>query len=146
MGKWQHKKQIMHRFSRHILYYWKWRQIQTKAPPYDVFINHRGLDTKGGVARLLHDNLTRHKLRPFMDNKNLNPGAKLFEKIDNAIRNFKFGVAVFSPHYCESYFCLRELTTLMELEKKVIPIFVDIKPSELRVIENGSYEVRATEI
>ncbi|KAF8389308.1 hypothetical protein HHK36_026001 [Tetracentron sinense] len=71
----------------------------------------------------------------------MNPGDKLFETIDSAIRNCKVGIAIFSPHYCESYFCLRELTTLMESEKKVIPIFVDIKPSELRVMDNGSYVV-----
>ncbi|KAF8411187.1 hypothetical protein HHK36_003730 [Tetracentron sinense] len=121
------------------------RMLHHRRPtktPYDVFINHRGIDTKRTLAGLLYDNLTRLKLHPFMDIKNLNPGDKLFEKIDGAIGNCKVGVAVFSPHYCESYFCLRELTTLMELEKKVIPIFVDIKPSELRIIHNGSYEVK----
>ncbi|KAF8369476.1 hypothetical protein HHK36_032503 [Tetracentron sinense] len=130
----------MHRFSRRILCYR--RPTQTRARPYDVFINHRGIDTKRSVAGLLYDNLTRLKLHPFMDIKNMNPGDKLFEKIDGAIRTCKVGVAVLSPHYCESYFCLHELTSLLELEKKVIPIFVDIKPSELQIIDNGSYGVK----
>ncbi|KAF8395910.1 hypothetical protein HHK36_019865 [Tetracentron sinense] len=76
-----------------------------------------------------------------MDIKNMNPGDKLFGKIDGTIQNCKVGLAVFSPHRCESYFCLRELTTLMESKKKVIPIFVDIKPSELHVMDNGCFGV-----
>ncbi|KAG5561563.1 hypothetical protein RHGRI_004568 [Rhododendron griersonianum] len=49
------------------------------------------------------------------------------------------GIAVLSPNYCDSYFCLHELyMMIIECRKKVIPIFVDVKPSELRVLDNGS--------
>ncbi|KAK6917510.1 Toll/interleukin-1 receptor homology (TIR) domain [Dillenia turbinata] len=106
-------------------------------PPCDVFINHRGIDTKRSVAGLLYHHLNRLKLRPFLDSKNMKPGDKLYEKIDTAICNCKVGVAVFSPRYCESYFCLHELALLMESRKRVIPIFCDVKPSELRVKNNG---------
>ncbi|KAL0443508.1 UNVERIFIED_CONTAM: TIR-only protein [Sesamum latifolium] len=109
--------------------------ISTRQQPYDVFINHRGTDTKRSVASLLYDHLYQLKLRPFLDNKNMKPGDKLFEKIDAAITGCKIGVAVFSPRYCESYFCLHELAMMMELKKKVIPIFCDIKPSELKVVQ-----------
>ncbi|KAK6932518.1 Toll/interleukin-1 receptor homology (TIR) domain [Dillenia turbinata] len=105
--------------------------------PCDVFVNHRGIDTKRGIAGLLYDHLNRLKLRPFLDSKNMKPGDKLFEKIDMAIRNCKVGVAVFSPRYCESNFCLHELALLMESRKRVIPIFCDVKPSEIRVKKNG---------
>ncbi|KAF8401552.1 hypothetical protein HHK36_012494 [Tetracentron sinense] len=119
------------------------RPTQSRADrPWDVFINHIRIDTKRSLAVLLYDHLTRLNLHPFMDIKSMNPGDKLFPSIDNAIRNCNVGVSVFSPHYCESYFCLRELTTLMESKKKVIPIFVDIKPSELRVMDNGSFGVK----
>nr|GEU95198.1 TMV resistance protein N-like [Tanacetum cinerariifolium] len=63
----------------------------------------------------------------------MKPGDKLFEHIDNAIMG---GVAVFSLRYCQSYFCLHELALTMESGKKVIPIFCDVKPSELRVLDN----------
>ncbi|KAF8389306.1 hypothetical protein HHK36_025999 [Tetracentron sinense] len=126
------------KFSRRVLCHRM--PTQAQARPWDVFINHRGIDTKRGVAGLLYDHLTLLKLHPFMDIKNMNPGDKLFV-IDSAIQNSKLGVAIFSRHYCESYFCLRELTTLMEYNKKVIPIFVDINPSELRVMDNESYGV-----
>ncbi|XP_059634912.1 probable 2' cyclic ADP-D-ribose synthase BdTIR [Cornus florida] len=104
-----------------------------KSQPCDVFINHRGIDTKSNVSGLLYDHFVRLKLRPFLDSKNMKPGDKLFQKIDMAIRDCKIGIAVFSPRYCESPFCLHELSVLMESNKRVIPVFCDVKPSELRV-------------
>ncbi|EXB82818.1 TMV resistance protein N [Morus notabilis] len=120
-------------------------QTQTKSMnictrPCDVFINHRGIDTKRTVAGLLYYHLSRLGLRPFLDSKNMKPGDNLYNKIDTAIHSCKIGVAVFSPRYCESKFCLHELALLMETRKRVIPIFCDVKPSELRVtnLVNGS--------
>ncbi|KAI5605494.1 hypothetical protein POPTR_001G403800v4 [Populus trichocarpa] len=107
------------------------------AKPCDVFINHRGIDTKRTVVTLLYDHLFRLNLHPFLDNKNMKPGDKLFDNINSAIRKCKVGVTVFSPRYCESYFCLHELALIMESKKKVIPIFCDIKPSQLRVVNDG---------
>ncbi|MBA0864996.1 hypothetical protein Goshw_008022 [Gossypium schwendimanii] len=111
----------------------------------DVFINHRGIDTKRTIATLLYDHLSWLNLRPFLDNKNMKPGDKLFDNIDNAIRNCKIGVTVFSPNYCKSYFCLHELALFTESKKKVIPIFCDIKPSELRVVNNGNVPLKDIE-
>lgn len=68
----------------------------------------------------------------------MKPGDKLFDKINTAIRNCKIGISVLSPRYCDSYFCLHELSLIMESKKKVIPIFVDVKPSELRVSDKRS--------
>ncbi|RVW36496.1 TMV resistance protein N [Vitis vinifera] len=124
----------MHRASAMMLQ----RRIMSSRQSCDVFINHRGIDTKRTVATLLYDHLTMLNMRPFLDNKTMKPGDKLFDKIDSAIRGCKIGVAVFSPHYCESYFCLHELALFMESNKKVIPIFCDVKPSQLRVVDNGS--------
>ncbi|TKY66552.1 TMV resistance protein N [Spatholobus suberectus] len=69
----------------------------------------------------------------------MKPGDKLFDKINSAIVECKIGLAVISPRYCESYFCLHELALLMECKKKVIPIFCDVKPSQLRVINNRKW-------
>ncbi|KAI9078903.1 hypothetical protein K1719_039173 [Acacia pycnantha] len=99
----------------------------------DVFISHRSIDTKRTVSTLLYDHLRRLGFCPFLDNKTMKPGDKLFHKINNAIFECKLGVAVFSPRYCESFFCLHELALMLERQKKLIPIFCDIKPSQLRV-------------
>ncbi|KAK7342631.1 hypothetical protein VNO80_25587 [Phaseolus coccineus] len=107
--------------------------------PCDVFINHRSLDTKTTVAAPIYDHLRRHGFQPFLDNKTLKPGDKLFDKINSTILECKIGLALISPRYCDSYFCLHELALLMECRKKVIPLFVDIKPSQLRVINNRKW-------
>ncbi|KAE8719830.1 Alpha-galactosidase 2 [Hibiscus syriacus] len=94
--------------------------IQATVPPLcDIFINHRGTDTM-----------------------NMKPGDKLFGKINPAIRSCKLGVAIFSPNYCDSYFCLHELALMMESKKRVIPVFCDVKPSQLQVVD---YRTRSTE-
>ncbi|KAE9590648.1 putative TIR domain-containing protein [Lupinus albus] len=71
----------------------------------------------------------------------MKPGDKLFDKINSAVFECKIGVAVFSPRYCESYFCLHELALLMGCRKKIIPIFCDVKPSQLKVVNNGKWSV-----
>ncbi|KAK4386614.1 TIR-only protein [Sesamum angolense] len=113
-------------------------RLGPQAPPCDVFINHRGIDTKRNVAGLLYHHLRGLRLRPFLDSKSMKPGDRLFDRIEVAIRECKVGVAVFSPMYCDSYFCLHELRLMMETRKKVVPIFCDVKPSELRVKDDGS--------
>ncbi|MBA0839440.1 hypothetical protein Goarm_005162 [Gossypium armourianum] len=113
-------------------------QAAAKTRPLcDIFINHRGIDTKRTIAGLLHDHLFRLGLRPFLDSRNMKPGDRLFGKIKPAIGDCKLGVAIFSPNYCESYFCLQELALLMENKKRVIPIFCDVKPSQLQVMDYG---------
>ncbi|KAF1882335.1 hypothetical protein Lal_00038981, partial [Lupinus albus] len=113
------------------------------APPTcEVFINHRGIDTKRNIAGLLYDNLTRMKVKSFLDSMNMKPGDKLFDHIDKAIVGCKVGVAVFSPRYCDSYFCLHELALLMENKKRVVPIFFDVKPSQLLVKDNGTRSLK----
>ncbi|XP_042028447.1 TIR-only protein-like [Salvia splendens] len=112
--------------------------LRRAAPPCDVFINHRGVDTKRHVAGLLHHRLRGLGLRPFLDCRSLMAGDRLFDKIDVAIRESRVGIAVFSPMYCDSYFCLHELSLMAELGKRVVPVFCDVKPSELRVRDDVS--------
>ncbi|KAM6584552.1 hypothetical protein CsatB_011554 [Cannabis sativa] len=109
-------------------------------PKCEVFINHRGVDTKRSIATLLYDQLSWLNIPSFLDNKTMKPGDKLFDKIDSAIMGCKVGVAVFSPRYCDSYFCLHELALFAQTKKKVIPIFCDVKPSQLHVsLDNNQY-------
>ncbi|XP_030528746.1 TIR-only protein-like [Rhodamnia argentea] len=107
--------------------------IQTLRPPCDVFISHRGVETKRSVAGLLHNFLSLLGVRPFLDVRSLKPGDKLLEEINAAIYGCKVGVAVFSPRWCESWFCLHELALLVEAKKRVIPIYCDVEASQLQV-------------
>jgi len=107
-------------------------------PTCQVFINHRGIDTKKNVAGLLYKDLTSMGVKSFLDSMNMKPGDKLFHHIDKAIIGCKVGVTVFSPLYCDSYYCLHELALLMETKKRVVPIFFDVKPSQLMVKDDGT--------
>ncbi|KAL6656782.1 hypothetical protein ACP70R_004562 [Stipagrostis hirtigluma subsp. patula] len=125
---------------------------RTARYEYDVFINHRGADTKRNVARLLYDRLqqlTGGGVRSFLDNMSMRPGDRLEDCLDAAIRECRVGVAIFSPRYFESDFCLRELAALVEARKTIIPIFYDIKPSDLllpeAVVESNAHAPRDVE-
>ena len=101
---------------------------------YDMFINHRRVDTKHNVARLLYDrleHLSGGRVRCSLDNKSMRPGDRLHESINEGIRQCRVAVAIFSPRYFDSDFCLHELANIVESRKLLIPIFYGIKPSEL---------------
>ncbi|XP_021740406.1 TMV resistance protein N-like [Chenopodium quinoa] len=104
-----------------------------------MFINHRGIDTKKTIAGLLYHHLSGLGYHPFLDSKSMKPGDRLFEKIDPAIKECRVGVAIFSENYCNSYFCLHELALMLECKKRIVPIFCDVKPSALQVIDNGTW-------
>jgi len=107
-------------------------------PTSQVFINHRGTDTKKNIAGLLYKDLTSMGVTSFLDSMNMKPGDKLIPNIDKAIFGCKVGVTVFSPNYCDSYYCLHELALLMETKKRVVPILFDVKLSQLMVKDDGT--------
>ncbi|XP_042380234.1 TIR-only protein-like [Zingiber officinale] len=103
------------------------------ASTVDVFLSHRGADTKSTVAGLLYDRLAQMGVRPFLDSRSMEPGDKIYERVDAGIRQSRVGVAIFSPRYCDSVSCLHELAMMVEAGKKLIPIFYDVKPAELAI-------------
>ena len=101
---------------------------------YDVFINHRGADTRHTVARLLHDRLLQAsggRVRTFLDSVSMRPGDRLVERINQGMGQCKVAVAIFSERYLDSEFCLHELAALVEARKAIVPIFYGVKPSAL---------------
>lgn len=106
---------------------------ETKQQGFDAFISYRVMDTRRNVALLIYDHLKRLRLQPFLDCKSLNPGDKLMENLDTALLQSKVGIAVFSPNYCESFYCRHELSLMIESNKRVIPIYCNVKPDELKV-------------
>jgi hypothetical protein len=105
---------------------------------YDVFINHRGPDVKKTFASHLYHGLSKHGLRVFLDDPELQPGDSLTSQIKGAVRTASVHVAVFSSHYAESRWCLDELRLMVESGKTIVPVFYDVKPAELRSAK-GNY-------
>eukprot|EP01018_Ginkgo_biloba_P025106 Gb_32215 [translate_table: standard] len=113
----------------------------SKEPIYHVFINHRGPDTKKTLASLfyyhLHDVL---KLEVFFDREELEVGDCLPLTIQHALKTACVHIAIFSQRYAESAWCLAELCLMLESGRKILPIFYDVKPSDLRsVVKDGVY-------
>jgi hypothetical protein len=99
---------------------------------YDVFINHRGPDVKKTFASHLYRRLLSYGLRVFLDQPELQRGDYLTPQIEDAIRSASVHVAIFSPGYADSIWCLNELVQMLESKAPIIPVFYHVKPTELR--------------
>jgi hypothetical protein len=99
---------------------------------FDVFLNHRGPDVKGGFASHLRQALQEAGCRPFLDKPDLEKGLDGQEKIYEALGCASVHVAIFSKDYAASDFCLNELCAMLESKKLIIPVFYDVSPSDLR--------------
>eukprot|EP01018_Ginkgo_biloba_P000440 Gb_36919 [translate_table: standard] len=100
---------------------------------FDVFINHRGKDVKDTLASHIYDLLQFHGVRAFLDREELRTGEEFPDAITEAIQSSSVHIAIFSPHYAESYWCLRELALMLETPNAtIIPVFYNVTPEELR--------------
>eukprot|EP01018_Ginkgo_biloba_P008895 Gb_04283 [translate_table: standard] len=100
---------------------------------FDVFINHRGKDVKDTLASHIYDLLQFHGVRAFLDREELRTGEEFSDAITEAIQSSSVHIAIFSPHYTESYWCLRELALMLETPNAtIIPVFYNVTPEELR--------------
>ncbi|CAM6035318.1 unnamed protein product [Sphagnum compactum] len=107
---------------------------------FDVFLNHRGPDVKGGFASHLHQALQEARCRPFLDKESLEKGQHGQKKIYEALGCASVHVAIFSKHYADSEHCLDELCAMLESEKLIIPVFYDVSPNDLCCkLQNGPY-------
>ena len=103
---------------------------------YDIFINHRGPDTKLNFVTHLQKALSDKQYTPFFD-KSLAEGKLAFQEIDLAIQDTMIHLAIFSPKYAESQYCLDELVEMLKCREKnpavtLLPIFFNVEPKYLR--------------
>jgi hypothetical protein len=112
---------------------------------YDVFLNHRGPDVKQTFASDLYHRLKAHGLQVFLDKEELQKGEKLSSQIVGAIQTALVHIAIFSPNYAQSNWCLDELLlmrkSMLEKRSTILPVFFGVRPSELRRTEGekGAY-------
>jgi hypothetical protein len=107
---------------------------------FDVFLNHRGPDVKGGFASHLYQALQEAGCRPFLDKLDLEKGEPGQKKIYEALGCASVHVAIFSEHYAHSDYCLDELCAMLKSKKPIIPVFYNVSPSVLRCeADDGPY-------
>jgi hypothetical protein len=103
---------------------------------FDVFINHRGPDVKQSLATDLYNSLCKRDLRVFLDQRELQEGEYITPQIDSAVRTASVHIAIFSPGYAYSKWCLDELVLMVETMSKskstIIPVFYGVEPADLR--------------
>eukprot|EP01018_Ginkgo_biloba_P012382 Gb_26309 [translate_table: standard] len=99
---------------------------------YDVFINHRGIDVKDTLASQLYDLFELHGVRAFLDREELHPGEDFPEAIRQAIKCCSVQIAIFSPNYAQSSWCLIELDLMLKTNATIIPVFYNVKPEDVR--------------
>ncbi|KAH9312728.1 hypothetical protein KI387_027763, partial [Taxus chinensis] len=113
---------------------------------YDVFINHRGKDTKQSVASLIYHNLHNKRCKVFLDIKSIQVGDSTAESIKHAIRTASVHVVILSPKYAESEWCLDELLLILESRAPMVPVFWEIKPSVVRMEDEDGVYARTFQI
>ncbi|XP_057837034.2 disease resistance protein RPP5-like [Cryptomeria japonica] len=106
---------------------------------YDVFVNHRGPDVKHTLALLLYNSIKKMGFRPFLDSQEIELGDSIPSILKNAINSASVHIAIFSQGYARSAWCLAELAIIIQTGVKIIPVFYDVSPSDLRYIEKGVY-------
>lgn len=110
------------------------------AEGFQVFISHRGPDAKNNIVSLIHLMLTKlHKLRTFVDKSGIRPGHYISDEIHSAIKSASVHVAIFSQGYAQSEWCLNELVLMLESNRPIIPVFLDVAVTDVRYIK-GTYQ------
>ncbi|KAG0606229.1 hypothetical protein M758_9G124200 [Ceratodon purpureus] len=113
------------------------------APKYDVFLNHRGPDTKKGFVIPLEQQLREEGISAFLDRHDIQPGDNLIENIKLSIKSADLHIAIFSRNYAHSTYCLEELDQMYQMsQKSLIPVFYDVKPEHVRrpLQQGGPFE------
>ncbi|GLJ16856.1 hypothetical protein SUGI_0290500, partial [Cryptomeria japonica] len=109
----------------------------TKKVRYDVFINHRGPDTKQTLAASIYRALKLMGLRVFLDEPELDLGDSIPSEIQHAIATSFLHIAILSPTYAESTWCLEELSLMLKTGQTIIPLFYNVDINHIRWIRKG---------
>ncbi|XP_059659419.1 disease resistance protein RUN1-like isoform X2 [Cornus florida] len=103
---------------------------------YDVFLSFRGPDTRKTFVAHLYAALCDRGIRTFKDDERLEQGKSISPELIKYINESRIAVIVFSKNYTNSLWCLDELVEILECRRTkgqiVLPIFYDVKPSQVR--------------
>ncbi|KAG0561266.1 hypothetical protein KC19_9G050100 [Ceratodon purpureus] len=105
---------------------------------YDVFLCHRGPDTKTAFVSFLYDRLEAAGLRPFLDCKSIGKGQHSQAWMDSAVKTTPIALVIFSENFADSEWCLNELKVMLDTPGvKVLPVFYKVQPDEVYCPEKG---------
>ncbi|XP_060178606.1 TMV resistance protein N-like isoform X2 [Lycium barbarum] len=103
---------------------------------YHVFLSFSGEDTRKKFVGHLENRLCQVGFQIFKDDKSVRKGDVISMALEKGIENSRISIVVLSTNYASSRWCLDELVKILEckekLKQKVMPIFYDVEPSEVR--------------
>ncbi|GLJ33570.1 hypothetical protein SUGI_0675000 [Cryptomeria japonica] len=117
----------------------KMREVEESSGSFDVFINHEGPDVKQTLATQIYNFLKERDIQVFVDSQETTLGESFHSIIETAISSASVLIAIFSKKYAESTWCLAELVLMLQSKAKIIHVFYEVEPWELRHIEKGVY-------
>nr|AAS01763.1 TIR-NBS-LRR [Arabidopsis thaliana] len=99
---------------------------------YDVFLSFRGEDVRVTFRSHFLKELDRKLITAFRDNE-IERSHSLWPDLEQAIKESRIAVVVFSINYASSSWCLNELLEIVNCNDKiVIPVFYHVDPSQVR--------------
>ncbi|CAH8278098.1 unnamed protein product [Arabidopsis lyrata] len=99
---------------------------------YDVFLSFRGGDVRVTFRSHFLKELDRKLITAFRDNE-IERSHSLWPDLEQAIKESRIAVVLFSKNYASSSWCLNELLEIVNCNDKiVIPVFYGVDPSQVR--------------
>ncbi|XP_059066048.1 disease resistance protein Roq1-like [Cryptomeria japonica] len=84
----------------------------------------------------LYNSLQQAGIRTYVDAPETELGDYFPSAIKNAISSATIHIAILSPQYAESAWCLAELSLMFQTRARIIPVFYGVQPSDFRYIKN----------
>lgn len=101
---------------------------------YDVFISHASEDKESFVIPFVEE-LKKLGIKVWFDKDTIKWGDSIRKKIDEGLKNSKFGIVVISPSFLQKFWTNHELDGLFNLEEtgksRILPIWHKISKSEV---------------
>ncbi|GLJ27646.1 hypothetical protein SUGI_0542470 [Cryptomeria japonica] len=103
---------------------------------FNMFLSFRGKDVRKTFVDHLYESLSGAGLRVFLDSEELEKGKDIDSSLQTAIETSDVFIPIFSQHYAESPWCLKEAAQMCKETLKsnglIIPLFYDVEPCDVR--------------
>ncbi|XP_041011282.1 disease resistance protein RPV1-like [Juglans microcarpa x Juglans regia] len=103
---------------------------------WDVFLSFKGEDTRHTFTNTLYKLLEESGARVF---EGLRGGDEIKPGLFEAIEDLAASIAIISPNYASSHWCLEELSKICEYRRLLLPVFYRVNPPDVRQ-QKGPFE------